>query len=319
MRYSSRWSLPRCSRLFPLSIIRHLRTWGTPRVPSALLTVILALALLAGIAGTVAFQVAHLAQDLPQYEANLRSKIRGLGAGPWTSPTLDRATDTLRDLQDELAKTRPSSAEPKPLLVEVRQPELRGLEAIAQLVRPLLTPLATSALVVLFLVFILLQREDLRDRFLRLAGTADLQRTTAALDDAASRLSRFFLAQTLLNTSLGVVIASGLWVIGVPNAVIAAFFGAATQPAHVRIIARRVRRLMPRAQILACFWMLGARPSELTWPPRLCDRQPRCRQSRFPDAGSFMRRTAARIAFPPFGKAPRAWWRRSDAPARSRS
>jgi predicted PurR-regulated permease PerM len=70
------------------------------------------------------------------------------------------------------------------------------------------------------LVFILLQREDLRDRFLRLAGTADLQRTTAALDDAASRLSRFFLAQTLLNTGFGIVIAGGLWVIGVPNAVL---------------------------------------------------------------------------------------------------
>jgi len=102
----------------------------------------------------------------------------------------------------------------------VRRPEPKGLEAIARLVRPLLTPLATSALVVLFLLFISLQREDLRDRFLRLAGTADLQRTTAALDDAASRLSRFFLAQTLLNTAFGLFIAGGLWVIGVPNAVL---------------------------------------------------------------------------------------------------
>ena len=201
-------------------LIRHLRAWGAPRVPSVLLTVILAIALLASIGGTVAFQVADLAQDLPQYESNLRSKIRGLGAGPWTSRTLDRATDTLRELQDELAKSRPPPGEPKPLPVEVRQPEPKGLEAIAQLVRPLLTPLATSALVVLFLVFILLQREDLRDRFLRLAGTADLQRTTAALDDAASRLSRFFLAQTLLNTGFGIVIAGGLWLIGVPNAVL---------------------------------------------------------------------------------------------------
>ena len=201
-------------------LIRHLRAWGAPRVPSVLLTVILAIALLASIGGTVAFQVADLAQDLPQYESNLRSKIRGLGAGPWTSRTLDRATDTLRELQDELAKSRPPPSEPKPLPVEVRQPEPKGLEAIAQLVRPLLTPLATSALVVLFLVFILLQREDLRDRFLRLAGTADLQRTTAALDDAASRLSRFFLAQTLLNTGFGIVIAGGLWLIGVPNAVL---------------------------------------------------------------------------------------------------
>jgi predicted PurR-regulated permease PerM len=201
-------------------LIRRLRAWGAPRVPSVLLTVFLAIALLAGIGGTVAFQVADLAQDLPRYEANLRSKIRALEAGPLTSRTLDRATDTLRELQGELAKSQSTPGEPKPLPVEVRQPEPKGLEAIAQLVRPLLTPLATSALVVLFLVFILLQREDLRDRFLRLAGTADLQRTTAALDDAASRLSRFFLAQTLLNAGFGIVIGGGLWLIAVPNAVL---------------------------------------------------------------------------------------------------
>ena len=137
---------------------------------------------------------------------------------------MDRASDTLRDLQEEI--TRPGAApgaetsDQKPLPVEVRQPEPRGLEVIANLVRPLVSPLATTALVLLLLLFILLQREDIRDRFLRLAGTADLQRTTAALDDAAARLSRFFLMQTLLNAGFGVVIGIGLWLIGVPNAVL---------------------------------------------------------------------------------------------------
>ena len=69
-------------------------------------------------------------------------------------------------------------------------------------------------------MFILLQREDIRDRFLRLAGTADLQRSTAALDDAAARLSRFFLMQTILNAGFGLFIGVGLWLIGVPNAVL---------------------------------------------------------------------------------------------------
>jgi predicted PurR-regulated permease PerM len=86
-------------------------------------------------------------------------------------------------------------------------------------VRPLLSALAITALVALFLIFILLQREDIRDRFLRLAGTADLQRSTAALDDAGGRLSRFFLMQTVLNAGFGIFIAAGLWLIGVPNAV----------------------------------------------------------------------------------------------------
>ena len=86
--------------------------------------------------------------------------------------------------------------------------------------RPLLSPLATTALVILFLLFILLQREDIRDRFLRLAGTADLQRSTAALDDAGLRLGQFYLTQLLLNTGFGIVIALALAMIGVPNAVL---------------------------------------------------------------------------------------------------
>ena len=206
-------------------LIRRLRQWGVWRAPSIVITVVLALGVLAALGTIVAFQVAQLAEDLPTYETNLRSKIRALGAGKLTSRAMDRASGTLRDLQEELTKagtagtaeTRPGQ---KPMLVEVRQPEPRGLESIANLMRPLLSPLAITALVALFLIFILLQREDIRDRFLRLAGTADLQRSTAALDDAASRLSRFFLMQTVLNAGFGIFIVAGLWLIGVPNAVL---------------------------------------------------------------------------------------------------
>ena len=70
------------------------------------------------------------------------------------------------------------------------------------------------------MIFILLQREDLRNRLIRLAGSHDLQRTTAALDDAARRLSRLFLIQLLLNGTFGLVIGTGLWLIGVPSAIL---------------------------------------------------------------------------------------------------
>ena len=207
-------------------LIRRLRHWGLWRVPSVLLAVLFALGLLGALGAVIAFQITQLAEDLPTYETNLRTKIRALGAGRLTSGALDRASGTLRDLQEEITKAGPAAtpADRKPMLVEVRQPEPRGLESIAALVRPLLSPLAMTALVVLFLVFILLQREDIRDRFLRLVGTADLQRTTAALDDAGSRLSRFFLMQTILNAGFGLVITVGLWVIGVPNAVLWGIF-----------------------------------------------------------------------------------------------
>jgi predicted PurR-regulated permease PerM len=207
-------------------LIRRLRHWGVWRVPSVVLTVLFALAVLSVLGAVIALQITQLAEDLPTYETNLRTKIRALGAGRLTSGALERASGTLKDLQEEITKAGPAAAPAgqKPVLVEVRQPEPRGLESIANLVRPLLSPLAMTALVVLFLIFILLQREDIRDRFLRLAGTADLQRSTAALDDAGSRLSRFFLMQTLLNAGFGVFIAIGLWVIGVPNAVLWGIF-----------------------------------------------------------------------------------------------
>src|SRR6185369_16370852 len=183
-------------------LIRLLRSWNLWRVPSVIVTVVVAIAVIAALGSTIVFQVAQLADDLPKYETNLRAKIHALGGGSLMSSSLERATDTLRDLQTEITKSGSSAtatAGQKPLLVEVRQPEAKGLDSIANVVRPLLSPLATTALAILFLMFILLQREDIRDRFLRLAGTADLQRSTAALDDAAARLSRFFLMQTLLN------------------------------------------------------------------------------------------------------------------------
>jgi predicted PurR-regulated permease PerM len=204
-------------------LLRRLRSWGMWRVPAVIFTVLFAIAVIATLSSTIVFQVAQLAEGLPRYETNLRTKIRALGGGALTSSALERASDTLKDLQNEISKPAPSVAPtpgPKPMVVEVRQPEPKGLVSIANLVQPLLSPLITTALVILFLMFILLQREDIRDRLLRLAGTADLQRSTAALDDAAARLSRFFLMQTILNAGFGVVIGVGLWIIGVPNAVL---------------------------------------------------------------------------------------------------
>jgi predicted PurR-regulated permease PerM len=204
-------------------LIRWVRSWGLWRVPSVILTVLFAIAVLAALGSTIVLQVTQLAEELPKYESNLRAKIRTLGGGALTSSALERASGTLKDLQNEISKSGVSGAPTegqKPLLVEVRQPEPKGPESIANVVRPLLSPLATTALAILFLMFILLQSEDIRDRFLRLAGTADLQRSTAALDDAASRLSRFFLMQTILNAGFGVFIGTGLWLIGVPNAVL---------------------------------------------------------------------------------------------------
>jgi AI-2E family transporter len=89
---------------------------------------------------------------------------------------------------------------------------------LAALIEPLIHPLTTTGIVVIFVIFILLQQTDLRNRLVRLAGAKDLHRTTAALDDAGQRLSRLFLTQLALNAAFGIVIGLALWLIGVPSA-----------------------------------------------------------------------------------------------------
>jgi hypothetical protein len=120
----------------------------------------------------------------------------------------------------------PPAPDPAPLPVEVHQPEPTPVELARNYLLPILSPLATVGLTFVVLVFILMQREDLRDRMIRLFGSNDLHRTTAAMDDAGRRLSRYFLLQLGLNASFGLVIAIGLWVIGVPSPILWGIFAA---------------------------------------------------------------------------------------------
>ena len=130
--------------------------------------------------------------------------------------------------------------------MEVRQPDPGALESLRSLISPLLHPLATTGIIIIFVIFILLQREDLRNRLIRLAGSRDLQRTTAALDDAAGRLSRLFLSLLLLNGMFVVVIGAGLWLIGIPSASCGAF----GRSSPLRSLYRRGHRCRVSASLL---------------------------------------------------------------------
>src|SRR5579871_3573972 len=186
--------------LAPLT--RALQNWHVPRGLSVVVVVLLAFLTIFAMGGIIATQVAELAGDLPRYQLTMREKVKTLRGTAATSSTLERAADVLQDLGKELNRpkeTAPTLGQPaspgqevKPIPVEVRQPPPTALETIAALITPLLRPLTTTGIMAIFVIFILLQREDLRNRFIRLAGAHDLQKTTAALNDGASRLSRFF-------------------------------------------------------------------------------------------------------------------------------
>jgi predicted PurR-regulated permease PerM len=236
-------------------LVMRLRRLRCGRVPSVMITVLLAVLLTAAVGTLIGSQVSELADQLPQYQTNITGKIRavrGLTAG---GGIVGRAAAMLRSIGTESAgppapvvkpavpapaplsrPTRETNAlpapapppsgqpaaapAPRPVVVEVHQQAATPLEIVQNVVGPLLRPLATTGIVIVFVIFFLLQREDLRDRFIRLAGAGDLRRTTEALDDAISRLSRYLLMQLAINTVFGLLIGLGLWAIGIPQPVL---------------------------------------------------------------------------------------------------
>jgi predicted PurR-regulated permease PerM len=206
----------------------RLQSWRVPRTLSVLVAVSIGFTIIFSLGGLMVSQANRLAEELPGYQQTLREKIQGLrGIAAGGSGTLERASKVLRELDTELQNpARGQTAidglrrQPldKPIPVEIRQPDPGTLTTLVAIIQPLIQPLTTTGIVVIFVIFILLQRQDLRNRFIRLAGSNDMQRTTAALDDAGQRLSRLFLNQIIVNASFGLIIGIGLQLIGVPSA-----------------------------------------------------------------------------------------------------
>jgi predicted PurR-regulated permease PerM len=208
--------------------VRLLRGWGMPRVPAVVLVVAFACAIFLGTGGLLGQQVTQLAQKLPQYQFTIEEKIRSLRDAA-SGGALERIATFLRNVNQEIRKSdkqdaqstpAASASQTSPIPVEIHQPDAAPAQVIQRVLEPLAEPLTTAGLVVIFVGFFLLQRQDLRDRLIRLAGSHDLQRTTEALNDGAHRLSRYFLAQTSLNVLFGIVVGAGLTFIGVPNPVL---------------------------------------------------------------------------------------------------
>lgn len=215
-----------------------MRKWHLGRVPSVIIAVLVTLGIIVSLGSLIGFQVAGLASDIPRYQTTIERKVGSLREG-----TLGKLPNMLKSFGRHFDKAvsdqpqeganpsspdaaAPASEEPKPMPVEVHEPDPTPAQVARNVLLPLLEPLATMGIVFVVLVFILMQREDLRDRMIRLFGSSDLHRTTAAMDDAARRLSRYFLMQLALNASFGLLAGIGLWVIGVPSPALWGVFAA---------------------------------------------------------------------------------------------
>jgi predicted PurR-regulated permease PerM len=201
-------------------LVRRLQNLWVPRGLAVVSVVLLAFGAIFALGTVMARQVTHLAADLPQHQAAITDKIQRLsGSGETgTAATLKRAKEVIEDLGKEIGTSKGTPAAPRaPLPVEVHEPIGSPLQTIRNLISPLLSPIATTGLIIVFVIFILIQREDIRNRLIRLVGATDIPHTTAAIDDAAHRLSHLFLTQLAINTGFAILIGLGLWWIGVPN------------------------------------------------------------------------------------------------------
>jgi predicted PurR-regulated permease PerM len=209
--------------------VMRLHSWRVPRTVSVLVVVFIGFSIIFSLGGLMVSQATRLASKLPGYQQTLSDKIESLRGLMGGSGTLEQASTVLKELGTELQQrdaagrpdtgpVRQSTDKPTPIPVEVKQPDPGALTTLVKIIEPLLSPLTTTGIVVIFVVFILLQREDLRNRLVRLAGSGDIQRTTAALDDAGKRLSKLFITQIAFNAVFGLVIGIGLELIGVPSA-----------------------------------------------------------------------------------------------------
>jgi predicted PurR-regulated permease PerM len=202
-------------------LVTLLRRIHLGRVLSVIVAVLLAISIILAIGGLIGTQIAGLVQDVPQYADTVRSRVeivRNFAANQ-LSLLVRRYGQQFDQPTAPPLKARPAAA-PKLAQVEVYPPDPTPLQLAKRIITPIVDPLSATAIVLIVTVFVLLQREDLRNRLIRLFGSSDLHRTTAAMNDAARRLSRYFLIQVGINSAFGIITGIGLFFIGVPSPVL---------------------------------------------------------------------------------------------------
>ena len=209
-------------------LVELLRRIGLGRVPSVLLGVIVALGVVLAIGGVIGAQIAQLTTGLPRYVSTVETKIESVKS--FTVGCITQLADRIGPASKSNAGGEPSApasasstsapAPAQPAPPAATQSSSSPWSIAAGYLETVLSPLETFGIVFVVAVFALLQREDLRDRLIRLVGSDDLHRTTQAIDEGGRRLSKYFLTQLSINTMFGLVVGLGLLIIGVPNPVL---------------------------------------------------------------------------------------------------
>ena len=209
---------------FALSpLVNRLRGFGLPMIAAVLAAVAVAFAVIGVFVMMVAGQVGELAHELPTFQGNIVKKLETLQETGSESGVVARLSRMAAEINAQIVTVAPEAGSANgadaPLAVEVV--ENRGpFETLRDIALPLIKPIATAGLVIVVVIFMLLERDELRDRFIRLVGANDINRTTQVIEDAGAKVGTYLLVQLLVNVIYAVPIGVGLMLIGVPNAIL---------------------------------------------------------------------------------------------------
>ncbi len=219
-------------------LVSRIERW-LGRVVAVLVIVTMIFATTGAVGWVLTRQVIDLATKLPDYKVNIVAKLHAFRMPE--GGAFSAFSKTIEELKNELPGG--SAVEPAPTVTQsagkpgtavisppappatipvqmVESSQSNPMDLIQSMIAPVLGPLGTSALVLLLVIFMLLQREDLRNRLIRLIGQGRISATTSAMDDAGRRVSRYLLMQLVVNVTYGIPVAIGLYFIGVPNAIL---------------------------------------------------------------------------------------------------
>jgi predicted PurR-regulated permease PerM len=206
---------------FALSpLVTRLRHTGLAPLWTVIAVASVAFVVIALFAFVVFGQLAQLAQNLPGFRDNIIQKVEGLRQAGGDTGLVARLSEMATAISATVAGLVPGPVTDTQLMaVEVIE-RSTAYDLMTAYLLPLVGPVGTAGLVAILVVFMLLERDQLRERFIRLVGSSDLHRTTEVLDEAGARVGTYLLTQLLVNIIYAVPITLGLWLIGVPNALL---------------------------------------------------------------------------------------------------
>lgn len=244
-------------------LVRRIQLLVRSRILAVISVVLFTFLVLAAVGGALGVAVSNLAAELPQYESNLRKKAANLKTLASSGDAFEKAADVIAGLNEEITRNAERPAEPAvrpartPILVEVQESNYGALQPFIDLMERTAHPLAQLFIIFIMLAFMLFNREDMRNRFVRLAGVRDVNQTTMAIDDATTRLANLFRTQLIVNGIAGAVIGAILFVLGVPGALL---WGAiTTMMRFAPYVGTLIASVLPIAMALAVGdgWLLG--------------------------------------------------------------